>query len=221
MTETTADRPTGRITVQTLPLAIAAILGIAGARLTLNGGQLAISGGVLLMAGALVAAGVAIGGAWSPGTPAASDDLSSRIGLGLLGGVFGGLLHATLTVAAGWFGVTALLGAGIDVQLTALDWWNRAAIGGLLGVALGAVYPLLPKGSFIRRGTTFALVFAAWQLFYVYPFRLGLGLAGMDAGWSVPLFVAAAAVMAGVVAAWFVARGGRAHDEPLSAPLVP
>jgi len=207
--------------IQTLPLAIGVVLGIAGVRLLLIGGQVAISGGVLLAVGAIAAAGVAFGGRADGASVEAQPDLSSRIGLGLLGGVLAGLLHGTLTAVAGWWGVAALLGAGIDVELSTFDWWNRAALGGLLGIGLGFVYPLLAGESFIGKGAWAGLLLAAWQLFYVYPFLLGLGPAGIDAGWGVAPLVVVCAVIAGVAAAWLVAWGGRQRDEPLSAPLVP
>jgi hypothetical protein len=218
---TVSDGASTRAEVQTLPLAIAVVLGIAGARLLMLGTQVALSGGVLLVVGALGAAGVALGSGRYGSPIEASPDLSTRLGLGLLGGVLAGLLHGVLTVVIGWLGVPVLLSAGIDVELSALEWWNRAAAGGVLGLTLGAVYQLLPGQSFLGRGTTFGLLLAAWQLFVVYPFRLGLGMAGLDAGPGVVPLVVLGTIVAGVAAAWTVAWGGRPRDEPLSAPLVP
>jgi hypothetical protein len=216
-----ADEAPSRAEIQTLPLAIAVVLGIAGARLLMLGTQVAISAGVLLVVGAMAAAGVALGSGNYGTPPEASPDLSTRLGLGVLGGALAGLIHGVLTVVIGWLGVPVLLSAGIDVELSALEWWNRAAVGGLLGLTLGAIYPLLPGRSFLGRGTAFGLLLAAWQLFVVYPFRLGLGMAGLDAGWGVVPLVVLGTVAAGVVAAWMVAWGGRPRDEALSAPLVP
>lgn len=214
-----AGRPAGS-TIRTLPLAIAVVLGIAGARLVLLGGRTALTGGVLLCVAALAAAGVAVGST-AYGAPAErAPDLSTRLGLGWLGGVLAGLLHGVLTVAAGWLGIVVLLGAGVDVELSALEWWNRAALGGLWGLVLGAVYPLLSGETWLRRGAAFGLLLAIWQLFYVYPFRLDLGIAGLDAGWGVVPLVLVGTVVAAIVAAWVVAWGARAGEEPLSAPLV-
>lgn len=218
---TVGGAPSARASVRTLPLAIGVVLGVAGVRLLLLGDRLALTGGVLLLTGALVAAAVALGSG-DYGAPAeASPDLSTRIGLGGLGGLLAGLLHGLMTVVVGWLGLATLLGAGIEVELSALDWWNRAAVGGLLGLVLGAVYPLLPGRSFVGRGAMFGLLLAAWQLLYVYPFRLGLGLGGVDAGRGVIPLVLIGAVVAGIVAAWLVAWGDRPDGEPLSAPLVP
>lgn len=218
---TVADESSSAPGVRTLPLAIAVVLGIAGARLLMMGTQAALSGGVLLLVGAMGAAGVALGSGSYGSSVEAAPDLSTRLGLGLLGGVLAGLLHGVLTVVVGWLGLPVLLSAGIGVELSALEWWSRAAVGGLLGFTLGAVYRLLPGRTFLGRGTAFGLLLAAWQLFVVYPFRLGLGIAGLEAGWGVVPLVVLGAVISGVVAAWVVAWGGRPRDEPLSAPLVP
>jgi len=221
MSETTVGDSTSGSAVRTLPLAIAVVLGIAGARLLVLGTQAAVSGGVLLLVGAMGAAGVALGSAGYGSSVEAAPDLSTRLGLGALGGVLAGLLHGVLTLVVGWLGLPVLLSAGIDVELSALEWLSRATVGGLLGFALGAVYRLLPGRSFLGRGTAFGLLLAAWQLFVVYPFRLGLGVAGLEAGWGIVPLVVFGTVVFGVVAAWAVAWGGRPRDEPLSAPLVP
>lgn len=218
---TVADEPSSGPGVRSLPLAIAVVLGIAGARLLMLGTQAALSGGVLLLVGALGAVGVALGSGSYGSSVEDAPDLSTRLGLGVLGGVLAGLLHGILTMVTGWLGVPVLLSAGIDVELAALEWWGRAAVGGLLGFTLGAVYHLLPGRTFVGRGTMFGLMLAAWQLFFVYPFRLGLGFAGLEAGWGVVPLVVLGTVIFGVVAAWVVAWGGWPRDEPLSAPLVP
>lgn len=219
--ETVADEASSGPGVRTLPLAIGVVLGIAGARLLMLGTQAAVSGGVLLLVGAMGAAGVALGSGSYGSSVEAAPDLSTRLGLGVLGGVLAGLLHGVLTIVVGGLGVPVLLSAGIDVELSAFEWWGRAVVGGLLGFTLGAVYHLLPGRTFLGRGAAFGLLLAAWQLFVVYPFRLGLGIAGIEAGWGVVPLVVLGTVIFGVVAAWAVAWGGRPRDEPLSAPLVP
>lgn len=209
-----------RAGIRTLPLAIAVVLGIAGTRLVTLDGRTALVTGVLLMVGALVSGAVAFGsrayGADIEGEP----DLSSRLALGLLGGVLAGLVHGLLTIVVGWFGVAAALSAGIDVELSALDWWGRVVAGGLWGIGLGAFYPALPGRSFLGKGVAFGLLLAAWQLLYVYPFELDLGMFGSGAGWGVLPLVVLGNAFGGVVAAWLVAWGGNARDETLSAPLV-
>ncbi|MDX1577050.1 MAG: hypothetical protein R3266_01140 [Gemmatimonadota bacterium] len=203
-----------------LPLAIALVLGIAGSRLLMIEGRTALVGGILLLVAALLSAAIALGGeAYGPEVEG-QPDLSSRLALGLLGGVLAGLVHGMLTVATGALGIAELLGAGIDVQLSALDWWYRAAAGGMWGIGLGAFYPALPGASFLGKGAAFGLLLAAWQLFYVYPFELGLGMLGADAGWGVLPLVVVGNVVGGAIAAWPVSWGGRSRVEALSAPLV-
>ena len=115
-------------------LVVTIVLGLAGARLLISGGRSAITGGILLLIGALAAEAVAFGGrAWGPDVEG-SLDLSSRLGLGVLGGILAGLFHALLTLFAGWTDIAAFLGSGIAVQLAAADWGVRVLHGsGLYG----------------------------------------------------------------------------------------
>lgn len=212
--------PVAGATVQTLPLAIATVLGLAGSRLLLLGDRLALTGGMLLCVAGLAAAGVAVGSRAYGVNIEGRLDLSTRLGIGLLGGLLAGFAHGVLTLSAGWLDLPGLLGTGLDVQLSAIEWWNRAVAGSVWGFVLGAVYPILPAGSFVKRGATFGLLLALFQLLYVYPFQLGLGLAGLDLGWGVIPLVALGTVLAGIFAAWPIAWAGRGTDDPLSAPLV-
>ena len=207
-------------TVRSLPLAITVVLGIAGGRLLVMGTATAVSAGILLLAAALGGAGVALG-SWPPGpSDEGSIDLSTRIGLGLLGGVLAGLLHGVMTETSGWLGFTTALGAGIDVDLSAAEWWRRSMLGGVWGLALGVLWNVLPGDGAKRKGAAFGLLLAVWQLFFVNPFRLGLGVAGVEAGLGVvPLFLVGLIVswaVAGLVVSW----GGKTDLSPVSAPLV-
>lgn len=224
MTEGTASAESAapaRATVHVLPLAIAAVLGIAGARLLLLGDRLALTGGVMLCVAGLAAGAVGVGSTPYGAGIEGRLDLSTRLGLGLLGGLLAGLGHGVLTLVAGWLDLPGLLGAGLDLHLTAISWWNRAVTGAIWGLALGAVYPILPEGSFVKRGGTFGLLLALFQLFYVYPFRFDLGLAGLDLGWGVVPLVGVGTIVAGVLAAWPLAWAERGTDGSPSEPLVP
>ena len=215
-----ADADGDRRDRRMLPLAIAVVLGIAGSRLVMIDGRTALIGGILLLVGSLLAGAIALGGvAYGPRVED-PPDLSSRLALGLLGGVLAGLVHGMLTVASGWFGLTELMSAGIDVELSAMDWWGRVAVGAIWGIGLGVFYRALPGASFLGKGAVFGLLLSAWQLLYVYPFELGLGMLGADAGWGVLPLVVVGNVICGAIAAWPVAWGGRFRGESLSAPLV-
>ncbi|MDH3298737.1 MAG: hypothetical protein OEM96_10725 [Gemmatimonadota bacterium] len=212
--------PTVAGSVRSLPLAIAVVLGTAGARLLSIGTPTSVSAGVLLMAGALGGAAVGLGSKPFGTAVEGPIDLSTRIGLGLLGGLLAGLLHGVMTDAAGWLGIASALRAGIDVDLSASEWWNRAISGGMLGLVLGLVWTWLPGGGAAKRGAAFGLLLAVWQLFFVYPFRLNLGVAGIEAGLGVVPLVLVGLIVSGAVAGRVIAWGGGTDLAPVSAPLV-
>ncbi len=205
--------------VRSLPLAISVVLAIAGGRLLLVGSTSAVSAGVLLIVAALAGAGVALGSLpFGPGTEGPVD-LSTRIGLGLLGGLLAGLLHGVMTEMAGWLGVASALGAGIDVNLSAAEWWSRSMLGSVGGLFLGLSWQFLPGRGNDQRGAAFGLLLAVWQLFFVYPFRLGLGVAGIDAGAGVVPLVLVGLIVSGALAGRIIGWGGKTSLAPLSAPL--
>lgn len=218
MNETSA---TGALrTVRSLPLAIAVVLGVAGGRLLLGGSASTISSGILLIVAGLGGLGVAFGSLPFGPSQEGSIDLSTRIGLGLLGGLLAGLLHGVMTEAAGWLGLTSALGAGIDVALSPMEWWSRAMLGSVWGLIMGLVWPFLPGSGHIQRGAAFGLLLTIWQLFFVYPFVLELGVAGVEVGLGVVPFVLVGLVVSGVVAGKVIGWGGSTDLAPLSAQLV-
>ncbi|MFQ5529458.1 MAG: hypothetical protein ACE5FP_03840 [Gemmatimonadota bacterium] len=205
--------------VRSLPLAIAVVLGLTGGRLLMAGTTTAVSAGILLIAAALGGAGVALGSSPYGEASEGPIDLSARIGLGLLGGVLAGLLHGVMTETAGWMGLASALGAGIDVDLSASEWWNRSMLGAVWGLALGLVWRMLPGRGAVQRGAAFGLLLAAWQLFFVYPLRLGLGVAGIDAGLGVVPLVILGLLISGAAAGRVISWGERTEFSPVSAPL--
>lgn len=207
-------------TVRSLPLAISVVLGVAGARLLLTGSTSAISAGVLLIVAGLGGMGIAFGSLPFGPSEEGSIDLSTRIGLGLLGGLLAGLLHGVMTDVAGWSGMAAALGAGIDVDLSPMEWWSRSMMGSVLGLSMGLVWKFLPGSGNAQRGAAFGLLLAFWQLFFVYPFRLGLGIAGVDIGLGVVPLVLIGLVVSGAIAGHVVGWGGRTDLAPLSTRLV-
>ena len=117
--------------------ALALVAGVAGAQTIETGTRLGISGGILLLVAALALAAVAIGGRpYGPGVEGPLD-VSTRIGLGVLGGVLAGLFHGVLTELTGGVGLTLWLGVGVDVELSAAEWLMRAVHGSAWGLALG------------------------------------------------------------------------------------
>ena len=199
---------------------VALAAGLGGVGLLESGSRSGIEGGILLLVAALGLLAVAIGG--RPYGPAVEGalDLSARLGLGVLGGVLAGLVHGLLTEAAGSVGLTLLLGVGVDVDLSAGQYFTRAAYGAIWGTFLGIVYPVVPGRGFAARGVTFSLLPSLYTLFVVYPVFLGLGFLGVRQGFlTFPLVLVGYAV-AGMVAAWVISWGGETDLAPVSAPLV-
>ena len=206
-------------TVRSLPLAISVVLGVAGGRLLLAGTSTSISAGVLLIVAALGGAGVALGSLPFGPSQDGAGDLSARIGLGLLGGVLAGLFHGVLTGVAGWFDIGALLGVGIDSSLTAADWMSRATLGCVWGLVLGLLWRYLPGATAGPKGALFGLLLAVWQLFFVYPFRMGIGVAGIEVGLGLTPLVVIGFVVSGIVAGRVIGWGSSTSLGPASAAL--
>ena len=184
------------------------------------GTPLGIQGGILLIVLALGFLAVAIGGhPYGPEVEGALD-LSSRLGLGLLGGVLGGLAHGVATEVVGSVQLTLLLGVGIDVDLSAGQYLLRAVYGGAWGLGLGLLYPIVPGASFAGKGAIFSLLPSLYTLLVVYPVFLGLGLLGVRQGFLTFPIVLIGNAVAGMVAAWVIAWGRETDVAPVSAPLV-
>lgn len=201
-------------------LAVAIALGLAGARLLISGGSSAITGGILLLIGALAAEAVAFGGrAWGPDVEG-SLDLSSRLGLGVLGGILAGLFHALVTLFAGWTDIAAWLGSGIDVQLSAADWGVRLLHGVAWGFVLGLTWRLIPGADFVGKGLAFGLVVSAYLLLVRFPFFEDVGFLGIELGLFTSVLVLIGNALAAVIAAAVIAWGARSPDRPVSQRLV-
>lgn len=216
------DNPTGRGLDGTavILLAVTIVLALAGARLLIEGGRSAITGGILLLIGALAAEAVAFGGTtWGPEVEG-SLDLSSRLGLGVLGGILAGLLHALLTLFAGWTDFAVWLGSGIDVRLSAADWGVRLLHGVAWGFLLGLTWRLIPGADFAGKGLVFSLVVSAYVLLIRYPFVEGAGFLGINIGIFTSALVLIGNALVAVVAAGVIAWGARSPDRPVSQPLV-
>jgi hypothetical protein len=201
--------------------AVVAALVVSGDRLLGMGGKGAISAGILLMVAALAAASVAVGSRRYGPAVEGPLDLSARLGLGVLGGLLAGALHAILTALVGSAGLTALLGSGIDVQLSAGDWTRRLLQGAAWGFVLGLAWRWIPGSDFVRKGLAFSLVVSAYLLLVRYPFFEDAGFLGIGLGVATLLLVLIGNAIVCVLGAGIVAWGERSPDRPVSAPLVP
>jgi hypothetical protein len=201
-------------------LVVTIVLGLAGARLMISGGQSAITGGILLLIGALAAEAVAFGGrSWGPEVEGPLD-LSSRLGLGVLGGILAGLFHALITQFAGWIDIAAWLGSGLEMQLSAADWGVRVLHGVAWGFVFGLTWRLLPGADFVGKALAFSLIVSAYVLLIRLPFFAGAGFLGVNLGLFTLVLVLVGNALAAVVAAAVIAWGARSPDRPVSQPLV-
>lgn len=193
-------------------------LAIGAAALIRTGEPRSVAGGVLLGMAALVAAAVALGGrAYGPRVEGPLD-LSTRLGLGLLGG----LLGAVAAVAGQWalsvLGVPSRLG----VDLPALDGaaaGARLLYGSGLGLVLGVSLPWVPGRGLAARGAAFSLAVSTYVLFVAYPAQPDFGLLGLERGPLAFVFVLLLNAVWGMVAAWTVGWGARTRHRAVSGPL--
>ncbi|MCL7970885.1 MAG: hypothetical protein M8866_02185 [marine benthic group bacterium] len=197
---------------------VAAVLG--GIGMLETGLTIGIEAGVLLLVAGLGLLAVGVGGqSYGPRVEGVLD-LSSRLGLGLLGGVLAGLLHGLLTEVAGGVGLTLLMGVGVDVDLSASQYLVRALYGSVWGLALGVLYPVVPGNGMVGKGFVFSLFPSLYTLLVVYPVFLGLGFFGVRQGLLTFVLVIAGNGLVGILAAGVISWGGETDLAPVSDHLV-
>jgi hypothetical protein len=199
---------------------VALAAGLIGVRMMETGGRFGISAAVLLFVVMMACAAIALGG--HPYGPDVEGplDLSARVGLGVLAGVLAGLFHGVLTEVVGSLTLSAILGVGVDVDLSAAEWGLRAMYGSVWGLALGVFYPVVPGGTFVSKGAAFSLLPTVFTLMIVYPVMMGVGLLGLRIGDLAWLFVLVGNALAGIVAAAVIQWGEKTELAPVSQPLV-
>lgn len=174
MTETTTSD--GR---RALPPALAWGLGLAalagGAWMLRDLDRTGVSAGLLLLVAALGLLATAVGqGSWGPDREGRLD-LSTRLAVGALGGLLGGLAYLTFAWLGETVGLPELVGSGWKVRVEAGAWASRAAAGAGWGLLFGLLLRRLPGRGLVRRALLFSLVPALWTL--TVTFR------GLDYGW--------------------------------------
>lgn len=101
-------------------------------------------------------------------------------------GCLGALANSLAVWLFGYFGITAELGVSIAPALTP-DWlYPRIVWGGLWGFLF--LLPIL-KSKYLLKGAILSLLPSMVQLFVVFPYQAGKGMAGLDLGQLTPLFV--------------------------------
>ena len=101
-------------------------------------------------------------------------------------GCLGALMNSIAVWLFGSLGITGSLGVSIAPALTPNFLYPRIVWGGLWGFLFSI--PIL-KSHFIKKGTLMSLFPTIVQLFVVFPYKAGKGMAGLDLGLLTPLFV--------------------------------
>lgn len=199
---------------------LAVLCTVGGFQLLGRGDAASISSGILLLVVGLGAAAVALGGRPYGPEWEGNLDLSTRIAMGLLGGVLAGLAHGVLTWMVGSPAFRVLVSGGFETHLGAEGWSMRVVLGALWGLIFGVLYVGLPGRDFVRRGLAFSVLPTLLTLLFVYPVQLGAGLMGFRLGPLVWTLVAAGNAVAGIVAAAVMEWANRTWVAPVSRPLV-
>lgn len=199
--------------------AVALVAGAGAVRWVGSGEPVLVSAGVLSGVVALAAAAVLLGGV--PYGPEVEGrlGLSTRLALGLLGGVLGAVVSAAAEWAVGATGLAGALHVEIGGPLTAEALALHLAAGGVWGLVLGVVFPAVPGGSAVARGAGFSLVPALWVLFKVFPIDRQVGILGYELGVLAFVFVLLFWLLWGVTAGRVFAWGARTPTGPLDRPL--
>lgn len=102
-------------------------------------------------------------------------------------GVLGGLVNSVFLWAIGQLGVTAALGVKLAPAFSPPWLYQRLVWGGIWGLLL--LLPFLRQGPLLRTGFIASLGPTLAQLFYVFPYMIHKGVAGLELGLLTPLVV--------------------------------
>lgn len=178
-----------------------------------------VSAGVLLLVVALAFLATALGQrAYGPETEGRLD-LSSRLGVGLLGGVLGGVAQLLVAWSAGAAGLPDLLGVDLMVRLTPGELAGQAGSGAFWGLVFGATYRRVPGRGAVARGLMFSLVPALWVLAVVYPQDFKYGFFGVELGALTFAVVILHYLVWGAVVGGLLRWAERTEFGPVSRPL--
>jgi hypothetical protein len=101
-------------------------------------------------------------------------------------GCFGGLIMSLAVWAAGDLGIATSLGVKISPALTPAWLYQRIVWGGIWGFLF--LLPILNSKAFTM-GTLISLFPTLVQLFFIFPYKEGKGMAGIELGLLTPVFV--------------------------------
>lgn len=199
--------------------AVAALSGLAATWLFARGTPATISGAVLAAVVGLAAIAVVLGAEAYGADVEGPLGLSTRLGLGLLGGFLGALVSAAAEWLLGGLGITLALGVEITGRFSAAALGQHVLGGAVWGLIFGAALPVLPGGTVLRRALIFVPVPALWMLLKVFPVDRGVGALGVELGALTFLFVLLFWWLWALTAGWLMAWGARTTSGPLDRPL--
>lgn len=192
---------------------------LAGAGWTLAGlDRTGVSVGVLLLVAALGLLATAVGqGRWGPEEEGRLD-LSTRLAVGMVGGLLGGLAYLVVAWLGGRVGLPGLLGSGWEVRTGAGAWTSRAAAGALWGGLFGLTLRSVPGRGPVVRGLVFSLAPTLWTLLVGFP-ELEYGWFGVRLGALTFVPVVLYHLGWGLVAGGCLRWARETELAPLSRPL--
>jgi hypothetical protein len=98
-----------------------------------------------------------------------------------------GALASSITIwAFGHYGITKALGVSIAPALSSSWLYPRIVWGGIWGLLF--ILPMFDS-KLLRKGSILSLFPTAVQLFVIFPFKAGKGMAGLELGTFTPLMV--------------------------------
>ena len=98
-------------------------------------------------------------------------------------GCLGALANSITVWAFGHYGITQALGVAIVPALSSSWLYPRIVWGGIWGLLF--ILPMLDS-KLLRKGSLLSLFPTAVQLFVVFPFKAGEGMAGLELGAFTP-----------------------------------
>ena len=101
-------------------------------------------------------------------------------------GCLGALINSLVVWQFGQLGITSMLGVAITPALAPAWLYPRIVWGGIWGLLF--MLPIL-QSKLLMKGAILSLFPTAVQLFVVFPLKADKGLAGLELGLLVPVFV--------------------------------
>lgn len=101
-------------------------------------------------------------------------------------GCLGALANSLTVWLFGYLGISRSLGVSISPDLSSQWLYPRIVWGGIWGLLF--MLPML-NSKLIRKGSLLSLFPTAVQLFLVFPYKAGKGMAGLELGLLTPILV--------------------------------